>query len=222
MRNIYVFGDSMAQGIVLDENGNYRVSRKGCVRLMKKAGYPIFNYAVHGYTIRQGMESFHKTYTEPGGCCVIEFGGNDCDLDWDAVSKEPDSFHDGKVPLNEFKADLEAFVLEARERELEPILVTPHPLLSDRYYKWVSRNRDAERILHYLRCNPESIYRWQERYSNAVWEAAVRLNCRLADLRGWMLEELNYPSVICDDGIHPNEVGHELIARAAAGAFPLC
>ena len=221
MKEIYVYGDSAAQGIVLDETLNYRVSRNGCVRLMKHSGYPIRNYAVHGYTVRQGLESFRKTKTEPGSVCVIEFGGNDCDLDWDETARDPERFHDGKVPLTEFREVLKQFVREARDRDLEPILVTPLPLLSDRYFRWVSRGRDAERILSYLRNDPESISRWQERYAIAVRDTAQECRCRLADLRAWMLEELDYPSLMCADGIHPNEAGQAVIAQYAEAHFPL-
>ena len=221
MHRIYVFGDSAAQGICLDENGEYRVSRQGCVRLLKRAGYPIFNHGVHGYTIRQGIETFRKVQPEPDSRCVIEFGGNDCDLDWDAVAADPDHFHDGKVPIDEFRRDLEYFVRTAREQSVEPILVTPIPLMSARYCAWVSRGRNAESILSYLRNDPESISRWQERYANVIRETASRLCCRLADLRGWMLNQLNYPSLICMDGIHPNEAGHAFIAASASAQFPL-
>ena len=41
MSEIYVYGDSTAQGIYLDENGSYRVSRRGCIRLLKKEGYTV-------------------------------------------------------------------------------------------------------------------------------------------------------------------------------------
>jgi len=221
MPEIYVFGDSAAQGICLDESGNYRVSRRGCVRLLKKAGYPIVNYAMHGYTVRQGLAAFRKIQAEPKSRCVIEFGGNDCDLDWDAVSREPDRFHDGRVPIADFGAGLEQFIRDAREREMEPILVTPLPLMSERYYAWVCRGRSAENILRYLRKDPESISRWQERYANAIRETACRCGCRLIDLRSWMLNELDYPSLMCMDGIHPNEAGHALIARTAAACYPI-
>ena len=70
---------------------------------LKHSGYPIRNYAVHGYTASQGLEYFRNTKTDPGNPCVIEFGGNDCDLDWDAVSQDPDHFHEGKTPLAEFR-----------------------------------------------------------------------------------------------------------------------
>ena len=221
MNAVYLFGDSVGQGIVLNEDGSYRVSRTSCARILKHEGYPIWNYAVHGYTISQGLDSFRKIEANPGDICVIEFGGNDCDLDWSAVDDEPGHFHDGRTPLAEFRSLLKQFIREARERKMEPMLVTPVPLLSRRYYLWVSRNRNAEHILEYLRNDTESISRWQERYAIAIRDTAEECGCRLADLRSWMLDELEYPSFICEDGIHPNEAGHRIIARKAMSAFPI-
>lgn len=99
MPEIYLFGDSSSQGIILDDDGKYRVSRAGCIRLLKRKGYPIRNYAVHGYTVLDGLAVFEKMPIEPGVFCVIQFGGNDCDLDWDSVSNDPDSYHEGRCRL---------------------------------------------------------------------------------------------------------------------------
>ena len=213
MSEIYLFGDSTSQGIVLDESGQYRVSRQGCVRLLKRQGLPIRNYAVHGYTVLQGLDSFENIPIEPGTRCVIQFGGNDSDLDWDAVSEDPEVFHEGRVPLKEFRENLIRFVQETRDRFLEPILVTPLALISSRFYRWVSRERNADHILHYLRDDPEAIYRWQERYANTVREVSASIGCRLMDVRSWLLDRLDYPFLFCEDGIHPNETGHAAIAE---------
>ena len=219
---VILWGDSIGKGVIYHPNRKrYCLARERCTALLREAGLDIENNARMGATIREGYSDFCQSPADAGDIVVIEYGGNDCDLDWDAVAADPEVFHDGKTPLSEFRSTLTAFIQTVRQRDMKPLAVVPPPLEAGRFYRWVSRGRDAARILRYL-VDVQHIYRWQERYSNAVWEAAVRLNCRLADLRGWMLEELNYPSVICDDGIHPNEAGHELIARAAAGAFPLC
>lgn len=60
MPEIYLFGDSSSQGIILDDDGKYRVSRAGCIRLLKRKGYPIRNYAVHGYTVLDGLAVLRK------------------------------------------------------------------------------------------------------------------------------------------------------------------
>ncbi len=216
MSEIYMFGDSASQGIVLDENNQYRVSRSGCIRLLKHLGYPIRNYAVHGHTVLDGLRDFRNLPLEPGSSCVIQFGGNDCDLDWDAVSNDPAHFHDGKVPLADFRKVLGTFVEEARQRQLEPILIPCLPLIGSRYFQWVSRNRNSENILHYLEDDPESICRWQERYAIAVWDIAIEKNCRFLNVRAWMLEQLDFPDLMCADGIHPNENGHRAIADEVA------
>ena len=213
MTEIDLFGNSVAQGIVMDANGQYRVTRVGCVRLLKRKGFPIQNYAVHGYTVLQGLDSFESMTIEPGSWCVIQFGGNDCDLDWDAVSEHPDVFHDGRVPLPDFKNTLIRFVREARDRGLKPVLVTPLAMISYRYFQWISKGRDAAAILHYLRDDLESIGRWQEKYADAVREAAVGEGCPLLDLRAALIKRLDYPSLFCEDGIHPNENGHAVMAE---------
>ena len=213
MNEIDLFGNSVAQGIVMDANGQYRVSRLGCVRLLKRQGYPIQNYAVHGYTVLQGLDSFERMEIEPGSWCVIQFGGNDCDLDWDAVSEHPDVFHDGRVPLDDFRESLIRFVREARDRELKPVLITPLAMISYRYYQWISRKRNSVAILHDLRDDPESIARWQEKYADAVREVAASEGCPLMDLRAELIKRLDYPSLFCEDGIHPNENGHAVMAE---------
>jgi len=213
MNEIVLFGDSTAQGIVLDENGQYKVSRAGCIRLLKRKGYPIRNYAVHGNTILQGLEAFRSLALEPGSLCLIEFGGNDCDLDWDAVSAHPEVFHDGKVPIASFRTQLSRFAAEARARSLTPVFVTPLPIISDRFFRWISKNRNAENILHYLRGDTESISRWQERYAIAVREIAAAEECPLVDVRNFMLNQLDYPFLMCEDGIHPNETGHAVLTE---------
>lgn len=64
---------------------------------------------------------FQKTQTEPHASCIIEFGENNCDPDWDAVSEDPSHFHDGKVPIDQFKEELAYFIEMVRRKELEPI-----------------------------------------------------------------------------------------------------
>lgn len=211
MNKIYLFGDSIGQGLYMDESGKYRLSRRGCVRLLKKSGLPIENYARHGFTVREGLERFLNLSAETDSLCVIEFSGNDCTPDWDAVSADPYAFHDGRVPLEEFEEKLSQFVNTARERALKPVLVTPPPLISNRYLRCILEGRSEENIMKYLG-DDERIYRWQERYANVVKDTAYRLSCRLADVRKWMLDACDYDALMSPDGIHLNEEGQEYLA----------
>ncbi len=209
----YIFGDSIGQGIFFqEETERYRRSRRNCIQLLKESGIPVENHAMMGYTIDRGLQAFRESETLAGNNCVIEFGGNDCDLDWEAVAENPDVFHDGKVPLPCFRELLREFIREARARQLTPMLVTPPPLLSDRYFRWVSRGKEEKRILQYLG-DVEHISRWQERYAWAVRDAAEEEGCRLIDLRRILLEERDLPDLMSRDGIHPNERGYDRMAE---------
>ncbi len=221
MQKIYVFGDSIAQGVIVNGEGRFQLSRRGSAELLQEAGYPIINYAMDGYTIRQGLASFRKKRLKPGALCVIEFGANDCELNWDAISADPGHFYDGRTPHDEFPGEVDRFILEARERGMEPVLMTPPPLMSCRYYRWICRGRNAENLLRYFHGDPEGLSRWEERYVSVLREKARQHGCRLLDLRDWMVREGDYPDFMCMDGSHPNEAGHAVIARRVMERYPL-
>ncbi len=211
---ILLFGDSIGKGVVYnEERGRYCLAKDRCVNLLVRAGLNIVNNAAMGQAITEGYELFRTSETCPGDIVVIEYGGNDCDLLWDEVDRNPAIFHDGKTPLPQFRAVLRQFIEEAASRGLRPVVVIPPPLESERYYQWICRGRDAGRILSYL-VDIHHIYRWHERYADAVREAAQAFGCPALDLRTPFLDARDMPALICRDGIHPNEAGQRLMAEA--------
>lgn len=101
-------------------------------------------------------------------------------------------------------------VTRARQFGLKPILSTPIPVIADRYFEWISKPLDREKILNYLGA-AEYIYRWQERYDIAVREIAAAAGVKLFDIRTRFLQERRIGDFMSIDGIHPNAKGHELI-----------
>ena len=57
----------------------------------------------------------------------------------------------------------------------------------------------------------QHIYRWHERYNNAIIRVAMESKCQLIDIREAFLDKKKYEEYLCVDGIHPNEKGHSLI-----------
>ena len=212
-----VWGDSIAKGIVFDEaRGRYAICRDNCLlKLSREAGVPVENYSVMGQTSDAGLERMRAGGLAPGRVAVIEYGGNDCDLDWRAVSEHPEEMQYGKVPLERFVQNLSEMVRRAREAEMLPVLVTPPPLVAQRYFDWVRRGLNGENILRYLG-DVDHIYRWQENYANHVRSLAEKLNVLLVDIRSRMLEGGRLEELMCLDGIHPNARGHEVIYRTVA------
>lgn len=58
------------------------------------------------------------------------------------------------------------------------------------------------------------ITNWHERYNIEVFKLALTNNILIIDITSKFLEEKNYNKYLCEDGIHPNEKGHELIAES--------
>ena len=213
MKTIVIWGDSIGKGVIYnEERRRYCLAKDRCAVLLQAAGLNIENQARMGETIGEGYARFLDTMARPGDIAVIEYGGNDCDPDWDAVSADPAAFHDGKTPLPLFRETLSRFIAEARRRGLTPAAVVPPPLEAGRYFSWICRGRDAGRIYRYLG-DVQHICRWQERYANAVREVAVETGCALIDLRTPFLDARDLPDLICRDGIHPNEAGQRLMAE---------
>ena len=207
-----IWGDSIAKGIVYDESrGRYAICRDNCIlKLSRNVDFSVENHSVMGQTSENGLERMQGSCLKPGHIAAIEYGGNDCDLDWKQVSEHPEIFQPGKVPLEQFGKNLAELVRRVREAGMHPVLVTPAPLISERYFNWVSRGLDKKTILAYLG-DVDHIFRWQEDYAEKVRSVAKRMGVYLLDIRQKMLDSGRLEEMICLDGIHPNEKGHEFI-----------
>ena len=218
-RPICVWGDSIAKGVYYDEaRGRYAILRESCLRLMEsELGIPVRNYAVMGRTAPECLAAVDPRDRVPGGIAVIEFGGNDCDMDWAAVARQPDRDHPARSSVAEFKRALQGMAAFVRAGGMEPILVTPLPIDGQKYFQWVSRGLDQEAILKYLGGDPQMMYRWQEQYAGAVRDVAREEDTRLLDCRGAFLSDREFPSFYCPDGIHPNARGHRKLFEFIRG-----
>ena len=146
-----------------------------CIRdsYSKVSGVIVKNYASFGCTLGKGWRILRRHLGELSGYdrVILEFGGNDCDFDWAQVSADPTADHHPKTPLAEFEASYAALVQEVRAQGGHPVLITLPPLDAPRYFRWISRDLEADRIMTFLG-DVERIYRWQEMYSMAVCRVA--------------------------------------------------
>ena len=212
-REIHVWGDSLARGVVYNEQkARYSISHERCTtRLADTLPCKVENHSGMGATVLDGLKWFAPFEGVAGALCAVEFGGNDCDLDWAYVAAHPNEAITPKVALAVFEPSLRTFVVEIRARGMMPLLVTPLPLHAERYFRWVTRGLDADAVLHALG-DVNHIYRWQERYAIAVRNVALQTHCRVMDLRDVLLSRNDYEDLMCLDGIHPNDAGHRLLS----------
>ena len=218
-KRIYLWGDSIGKGVVFSpERKRYCLSGERCEKTLREQGIWLENHARMGATAPEGLKAFEEEGAEPGGYAVIQYGGNDCDLDWQAVSDRPGEFHDGRTPLEAFLRTLRVFAGRAREKGLMPVMVLPPPLYPERYFKWVCRGRNERAVLAYLG-DVGHIGRWHALYVETIREAARETGSALLDAYTPFLRAWNFPELMCEDGIHPSAGGQRLIAQTALAAL---
>lgn len=214
-RRVGIWGDSVAKGVVLDEKrGRYVLLRENFASSAGvRLGFTIENRAKFGCTVAQGREILKRSLASDPFCDValLEFGGNDCDFDWREVADAPDGEHVPKTTLAEFAAVYREMVQLLLARGTEVYLMTLPPLDAGRYFAWIVRGGlPATNILRWLG-DVQTIYRWHERYNQAVWDLSRETGCAVIDVRRAFLERRDYRTLLCEDGIHPNEAGHAAI-----------
>jgi hypothetical protein len=226
--NVYLFGDSVARGIVLDEGGSYSPIKENFASLAaRKLGLTLFNKARFGCTITKGLEIVKRfarkgAATEngaggeaaelsPEGFAVLEFGGNDCDYLWANIAAAPEAAHFPLTPIGEFTRLYGETIDALRSVGVEPAAMTLPPLVAERYFDWITRTGlDRGAILSWLG-DVGHIFRWHEGYDRAVRDVAAGRGVRVLDIRSDFLAQPDYRTLICADGIHPNRGGHRLI-----------
>lgn len=212
---IHIWGDSLARGVLYNEQkGRYAISRERCAnRLQTELNCKVVNHSNMGATVMDGLNWFETFQPVDSALCAVEFGGNDCDLDWKTVAEHPEEPIQARVDLKDYAAGLSMFVAQIRARNMRPMLVTPLPLEAKRYFAWVTRGLNAKNVLTALG-DVEHIYRWQERYAITMQDVARETHCELLNLRDVFLARKDYTSLMCADGIHPNDEGHRVLAEA--------
>jgi acyl-CoA thioesterase-1 len=219
---ICIFGDSIGKGVQLPNNGHYEKVNVNLNELVGRNDLVIKNYSVFGCTITKALSIIrnHASELAEYDCVFLEFGGNDCDFNWQEVSDAPNAEHKCKTPFGEFEDTYQELVEVIRSNGGNPIILTMPPLVAERYFPWVSQGKRPENILSWLG-SVATIYRWQEMYNLKVVMLAKRLNVKLIDIRTPFLENHHYEDNISKDGIHPNEAGYKLIYSTVAEQYRL-
>lgn len=212
-KKVAIWGDSLLKGIVLDDNKEgYHILDENCVKLSAATlGLDISNNSRFGCTAPKGSILLERSMKKELNidAAIIEFGGNDCDYDWDIVSAQPEKEHFPKTTIEMFKKSYNEMIDKLKAKSIIPILMTLPPIDSIRYFNWITSpsTRNKNNILKFLG-DIHHIYRHHERYSMAITSVAKSRNCPLIDIREAFLARKDCLELICDDGIHPNERGH--------------
>ena len=200
--------------------------QKSAVRLISEAlGTEIENFSAFGQTLNKCMEKGHVDRwireASKGDILVFSLGGNDCDYDWAEVAADPLAPHAPKTPYAEFVRLLGSAASKLKRAGFTPVFTSLAPIDSARYFKNVICNKaDGEQVMRFFRGDVTNISRHQECYNDAVCKTALACGGIFLDFRSPLLLLPDYLGCLSDDGIHPNQRGHEEIASALLRSFP--
>jgi len=210
---VTVYGDSILKG-VLFLDGKYTVDHRWERELAETLRLNVDNRSRFGNTIQKLLPVLRRDGAAEGegGYALLEFGGNDCDYDWKAISAEPTGRYRCKTPPEQFLTLYREAIALLRGHGKTPVVLTLPPIHSERYLDFICRaGLSRENILHWLG-DVEAISRWQETYSSLVRQVAREEQTALVDLRAaFPREPRALEELLCDDGIHPSRAGQRLI-----------
>ena len=218
MGDISVFGDSILKGVIY-ENNVYKVSKNRFSNICEDIlGISIENKAKFGSTVEIGKNIIFKNIDliqqTQSKYVVMEFGGNDCDWNWVEISENPDREHFPKSTIKEFIEIYSNLIEELKNIGKEPVLLSLPPIDSIKYFEYISKKLNADNILKWMNGDKQFLTNWHERYNIEVFKLAINNKIPIIDITSKFLEIKNYSELLCEDGIHPNENGHLLIANA--------
>lgn len=220
--NFCIFGDSVGKGVVLSESGRYTTAVPDIKELTGRSDVNIDNYARFGFVTDKTIFWLEKCRKELSAhdAVFIEVGGNDCDFNWQAVSDDPAGNHVCNTPPEEFEEKYRKILDMVISSGTKPFALNLPPLVAERYFAKISQGKNAQNILNWLG-GVQTIYRWQEMYSNLIGKISRAMNVPLIDIRSAFLSNHHYEDFICEDGIHPNSKGYDLIYREVIEQYRL-
>jgi len=174
-----------------------------CSKIIKTAiNIPVALRARNRETSRDGLTRLSRDVLMGPECyhVIVLFGNNDS---WLRDDDRPE------VSLAEFEQNLNTMISQIRHNGQAPILLNLQPLDRDKFLKRFPIYRDKMKLLG---SDPVT---WQKQYSELVQNLAAKGRVDFIDIRTPMEKEIT--SCIGDDGLHPNDLGHKLIAEVVLG-----
>ncbi len=217
---ITIFGDSIPKGIIFEDSQLKKLSDNVVSIIANKLHLNINNLSYYGQTLtRLEEKAIIDEYLiginpDERNIAVISIGGNDSDFDWKKVASDPKVAHNPKTTPEDFETLLNSTITKLRKHNVEVILTNIPPVCSKKYFdNVISKTADKDKVLEFLQGDLDNIYRHQELYNLIITKCAHLNSCRLLDIRQAFLWDIKYLDSFCEDGIHPNHLGHIQMAE---------
>lgn len=236
--SIIAWGDSILKGVVSGgDSKRFDITEKDSLSQACAAlGIELANKSVFGSWMTKTRRTQDRSLRNGASAQIgiIESGTNDSDYDWSAVSANPDAEHLQRCPLDEFSRLMEEAVSVARQNKITPVIMVPTPLVPEWWLKNICIGNDAAAIIKFInkkylqdqncaadknsvqdqkRAAAMRLYQNQELFSLKAAAIARRLAVQIVDIRSEFLAHQNYKTLMCLDGVHPNQAGYDFMAE---------
>lgn len=207
-----IYGDSILKGVMYNEElKRYKLFGYRFEEL-QEMGIIVENNCKMGATIEEGFEIMKATLKDcdKDTVVILEYGGNDCNYNWSAVSDNPDGAFLPNTPEDKFTETYTKMINYARSKGATVAVCNLVPIDSQKFMNWVTKGLDYNNILRWMG-DINRIARWQEYYSRLSEKVASLTKCPILDLRSRFLAHCSMEKMIGMDGMHPSFEGHSLI-----------
>lgn len=231
--SIIAWGDSILKGVVSGgDSKRFDITEKDSLSQACAAlGIELVNKSVFGSWMTKTRRTQDRSLRNGASAQIgiIESGTNDCDYDWTAVNQNPDADHLQRCPLDEFKALMKEAVEVSRQNKITPVIMIPNPLVPEWWFKNICIGNDENAIRKFVERkyglqeqnasqDPNwaaalRLYQNQELFSLKVAAIARALGVQIVDIRSEFLAHPNYKTLMCLDGVHPNQAGYDFMAE---------
>jgi len=213
---IVAYGDSITKGIIYDDNkSKYANLKENFTSIIEnKIKGPVYNAGKFGSTIIRGaLKMYNDVIKKSPDMVLVEFGGNDCDYNWNEIAKNPEMEYKPNTDIYTFRETLLSMIDTLKNNHILPVLMTLPPLDPLKYFNWIAKedSTSEKNILHWLGTK-DRLFTWHNSYSKMITEVANETGTVLIDVRSEFLKHHDYTKFLCKDGIHPNIDGQSLIA----------
>ncbi len=172
----------------------------------------VYNAGIGGNTTRQALQRMERDvlHYKPR-VIVMQFGINDAAVD---VWKNPPAT-ESRVPVTEYISNLRSMIASAQKQKAKVILMTTNPL------RWTAKLKDMYGKPPYNAAAEDGFDTpILAAYNDALRALANELKLPLVDVRAAYSEFAQKHDTTIEgmllDGMHPNDLGHQLVAELLA------
>jgi lysophospholipase L1-like esterase len=220
---LVALGDSIMKGVLLQSVGDcsrYSLADKSIVdRCAEMLGAEGLNLGKMGCTIEAGERILNRYLDKCSEAqyVLLEYGGNDSDYNWQEIAEAPEKEHFPRTRLEVFEAVYERVINKIKAMGAIPLVLSLPPMDAERYFAFFSQKwEDGFRanVMRWLGGSTSAIMSGHELYNLATMRVAQRTGVQWIDVTSELLKEHKLCTYLCDDGIHPNELGQKKMAEA--------